>query len=159
MRVEAFLRDSAAADPEGIAVVADGMRLSYGELNELSDRLGSSLRERGVARGDRVILLLENIWETAVAIFAVLKVGAVFCPVNPSVKADWLGQIMRDCRPSAVLTQAKYVKLCTEAAGTLRPLVIAARGAGTSGGDTVAFEDCISAPGEVSPAQVGIDAD
>lgn len=159
MRVEAFLHDSAAADPSDIAVVADGMRLSYAELDDLSDRLATALRERGVRRDDRVILFLENIWETTVAIFAVLKAGAVFCPVNPSVKADWLGQIMRDCRPSAVVTQAKYTKLCAEAAGALRPLVIAARGTGSSEGDIVAFEDCISAPVEVPPTQAGIDAD
>ncbi|BCH30613.1 AMP-dependent ligase [Mesorhizobium sp. L-8-10] len=159
MRVEAFLRESAAADPAGIAVVADGMRLSYAELDGLSDRLAASLRARGVLRGDRVVLFMENVWETPVAIFAVLKAGAVFCPVNPSVKADWLGQIMRDCRPSAVLTQAKHTRLCAEAAGALRPLVISARGVGPSEADVVAFEDCISAPAEVSSAEAGIDAD
>lgn len=159
MRVEAFLRESAAANPSGIAVVADDTRLSYAELDDLSDRLAAALFARGVARGDRVVLFMENIWETPVAIFAALKAGAVFCPVNPSVKADWLGQIMRDCRPSAVLTQAKHTKLCTEAAGTLGPLVISARGADRSEPDVVAFEHCIATPIEAPLPEAGIDSD
>lgn len=159
MRVEAFLRDSATADPAGIAVIADGTRLGYAELDEKSDRLAAALRARGVARGDRVVVFMENIWETPVAIFAVLKAGAVFCPVNPSAKADWLGQIIGDCRPRAVLTQAKFAKLCAEAGGTVRPVIVAARGTGRSDPDVVAFEGCFDGRADGAQGPAGIDAD
>ena len=85
MRVETFLRHSATADPEKIAIIAGGTRLSFAALNDKSDRLAAQLLSRGVMRGDRVIIFMENIWETAVAIFAVMKAGAIFCPVNSSV--------------------------------------------------------------------------
>ncbi len=51
---------SAASNPEKTAVVADGERLSYGELRDSALRLATALRSKGVKRGDRVALYLEN---------------------------------------------------------------------------------------------------
>lgn len=143
MRVETFLRQSTAAGPEKIAIAADGMRLSYAELDAASNRLASALLAQGVKCGDRVVVLMENIPETAVAIFAVLKAGAAFCPVNPSLKADGVGHVLRDCRPSAVLTQAKFLGLCAEACRELPapPLLIAARAADALPANVLCFED------------------
>jgi long-chain acyl-CoA synthetase len=144
MRVEAFLRQSAAVDPDRIAIVAGDARIAYGTLDRMSDALALTLCARGVGRGDRVVVFMENIWEAAVAIFAVLKAGAVFCPVNPAVKANGLRFVVGSCRPKAVLTQAKHAALCTEAGRALEspPLVIAAHGKAVPG--VLAFEDCIA---------------
>ncbi|HWK65114.1 MAG TPA: class I adenylate-forming enzyme family protein [Rhizobiaceae bacterium] len=154
MHVETLLRNSAAASPERIAVTDGEMRLSYGVLDDNSDRLASFLLARGVQRGDRVVIFMENIWETTVAIFAVLKAGAVFCPVNPSLKVDGLRFVLGDCRPSAVLTQAKYARLCQEAGGDMphSPIIVAARG--DAGIPTVlAFEECLAeGPGRLPDA-------
>jgi long-chain acyl-CoA synthetase len=144
MRIEAFLRRSAAADPDRIAIVAGDARIAYGTLDRMSDALGYALCARGVGRGDRVVVFMENVWEAAVAIFAVLKAGAVFCPVNPAVKADGLRYVIGNCRPKAILTQAKHAALCAEAGKALSspPLVIAAGGKAAPG--VLAFEDCIA---------------
>src|SRR5690349_413952 len=72
MRIEAFLRSWAHAAPERIAVTAGDMPLSYGDLDHKSDRLASALLARGVKRGDRVVIFMDNIWEMPVAIFGVL---------------------------------------------------------------------------------------
>lgn len=160
MRVEALLRQTASIDPGKIAVIADGARLSFAELNERSDRLASALKAHGVARGDRVIVFMENIWETTVAIFAVMKAGAVFCPVNPSTKAEGLGYVLRDCRPSAVLTQAKFAGLCANTGTDLpnAPLIIAARAASGLPAGVIAFEDCLA--GKTGPLpETGSDVD
>jgi long-chain acyl-CoA synthetase len=146
MRVETFLRHSAAAGPDRIAIVADGMRLSYAELDAKSDRLAAALAAQGVKRGDRVVVFMENIWETTVAIFAVVKAGAVFCPVNPQFKADGVGFILRDCRPRAVLTQEKFLAPCRQASSELPspPLVVAARAADELPADVLAFQTLIA---------------
>ena len=160
MRVEALLRQSAAANPDKIAVVADGVRLSYADLDEKSDRLAAALLAHGIRHGDRVVVFMENIWETAIAIFAVLKSGAVFCPVNPSTKADGLGFVMRDCRPRAVLTQAKFAGLCAEAAAVVSaaPLIVAARATDGLNAGAVAFEHCL-ARAQRAATDPGTDAD
>src|SRR5262245_52185117 len=78
MRVESFLTDSAKRFPEKVALVAGNERLTYAELDRRSDRLAAALARAGIARHDRVIVFMDNCWEAVVAIFAVLKAGAVF---------------------------------------------------------------------------------
>ncbi len=109
MRVERFLRDSAARFPGKTALVAGGRRLTYAELDALSDRLAAALARRGLTRGDRAIVFMENCWEAVVAIFAVQKAGGVFSPINPSTKADKLAYVINNCRATAVLTQERQM--------------------------------------------------
>ena len=95
MRVEHFLRNSAPAFRHKVALVAGEQSVSH---LATSMRLGSPRRRaaltRGVARGDRVIVFMDNCWEAVVAIFAVMKAGAIFCPINPSTKADKLAWLL-----------------------------------------------------------------
>src|SRR3954470_7256323 len=107
MRVEQFLRASAAQSPDKVALIAGATRLSFSALDELSDRVAGFLVRRGVKRGDRVVVFLDTCWEAGVGIFAVLKAGAVFCPINPSTKADKLAFVLNNCRASAVITHAR----------------------------------------------------
>ena len=60
-----------------------------------------ALAASGIARGDRVLVFMDNCWEAAVSIFAILKAGAVFSPINPSTKADKLAYIIGNCRARA----------------------------------------------------------
>src|SRR4051812_2588624 len=104
MRVEKFLSDSARRFPDKTALIAGGRRLSYAELEIMSDRLAVTLAFRGLSRGDRAIVFMENSWEAVVAIFAVQKAGGVFSPINASTKADKLAYIINNCRATAILT-------------------------------------------------------
>lgn len=140
MRVEQFLRESAKRYGSKIALVTASQRLSYLELDTLSDRLASSLQAQGVARGDRVLVFMENIWEAAVSIFAVLKCGAVFSPINSSTKADKLAFIAENCRARVILSQAKLAPVVAEALPQLSrdPVVILA--GRMAAGDALSFE-------------------
>ena len=109
MRVEQFLRDSAKRNADKTALVAGTRRLTFGELDKLSDRLARTLVARGVQRGDRVIVFMDNCWEAVVGIFAVLKAGAVFSPINPSTKVDKLAYVANNCRAGALITQARLL--------------------------------------------------
>lgn len=106
MQVESFLETSAAARPDKVALICGGQRMTYGELDRLANRLAHSLAAGGVARGDRVVLQLENSVEAVVGIFAALKAGGVFVVINPSVKAGKLAYILRNCRAKAFVTDA-----------------------------------------------------
>jgi len=78
--------------------------VSYRELEESSNALAWGLAARGVARGDRVIIFADNTVETVVAFWAALKANAVAVLVNPLTKADRLGYLLADCRPTALIT-------------------------------------------------------
>jgi len=160
MRVETFLERTAAAAPGRIAIVAAEERLAYADLDARSSRLASSLIAHGVKHGDRVVVFMDNVPETAIAIFAILKAGAIFCPVNPQLKAGGLAFVIGDCRPSAVLTQAKFLALCAQACAEMPspPLIVAAQAAGPLPAQVLSFEECIA--GDVAPPpETGGDGD
>src|SRR6266576_414122 len=101
MRVERFLIESAVRHPGKTAVVAGARRISFSELNRASDKLAAALLKHGFKRGDRAAIFMDNCWEAVASIFAVLKAGGVFVPLNPSTKADKLAYVLNNCRATA----------------------------------------------------------
>lgn len=92
------LREAAgdAALARRTAVIAEGAAHSYGELLDAAQRLAAALAARGMRRGDRVAIYMDNTWPCVVSIFAVLLGGAAFLIVNPQTKSDKLGFILDD---------------------------------------------------------------
>lgn len=146
MRVEQFLIANAAAHGAKTALVTDRRRLRYDELDDLSSRLAVALSANGVRRDDRVLVFMDNCWEAVVAIFAILKAGATFSPINASTKADKLAYVIADCEPAAVLTQAKLMPVVAQARVLSgRPLFVASTRtpSGVTPDGAVSFEDCL----------------
>jgi long-chain acyl-CoA synthetase len=107
MLVEEFLEKTAARFPEKTALISDGRRISYAELESESNRMAHGLQQCGVVRGDRVAVYLENSLETVVAIFAILKAGAVIVIVNPASKIEKLKYIFRNSEAKLLITDSK----------------------------------------------------
>ena len=108
MLVQDFLRSSAQRLPDKVALVCDKRRLTYAELDAMSDRLANALIAQGIGRGDRVAIYLPNSVEAVAGIFAALKAGGVFVLINPSTKHDKLAYMLNNCRASALLTGAGH---------------------------------------------------
>lgn len=68
---------STHGDRLGVISRSQNTRLTYRELDERSNALARGLQERGVRKGDRVVVNLGNGWENAVLSYAVWKVGGV----------------------------------------------------------------------------------
>ncbi len=105
--LQSFLEQSAHEHPEKVALVVDQNRSTYLELDQQSNRLANALVQRGVERGDRVAIHLDNALESVVSIFAVLKAGGVFVMVNPTTKIDKLIYVLNNCRASALIIPEK----------------------------------------------------
>jgi long-chain acyl-CoA synthetase len=119
MQVESFLELSAVRTPEKTALVCNGHRFTYAELETRANRLAGSLIAGGVERGDRVAIYLENSVEAVISIFAILKAGAVFLAVNPTTKADKVSYILNNCRAAGLITdRTKLGTLSDTVAGT-----------------------------------------
>ncbi len=70
-----------AGNSDSIAAAMDGRRrlaleLTYGELADAALRLAGSLRDLGVATGDRVVMMIRNVWQFHAADLAVMMCGA-----------------------------------------------------------------------------------
>jgi len=115
MRVEEFLRASARRSPGKTAVVAGKLRPTFKDVDIASDRLAATFLAKGVKRGDRVVVFMDNCVEAVVAIFATLKAGAVFSPVNASTKAEKLAYILNNCGAVALVTQHKLIGAAADA--------------------------------------------
>ena len=94
------------ADPEAAALTFAERTLTYGELDDAANRLANQLAAQGVGPGDRVVLLSERSAQSVVAILAVLKTGAAYLPIDPSVPASRLEFILADAAPVAAITTA-----------------------------------------------------
>ncbi|MFN7027244.1 MAG: class I adenylate-forming enzyme family protein [Pseudorhizobium sp.] len=129
MRIEARLHESVKRFAEKTAAVAGGVRLSYAELDAVSDGLATALCNAGVAPGDRVVLLLDNDIEAPISFFATWKAGAVACPLYPSIKAEKLSGILSSVDPAAIIAHARHLPtLCAAiAAAGVKTVVIAAQ--------------------------------
>jgi len=128
MRVDGLLERVAEQYPAQVAVVADGQRSTYRQLDERANRLARVLMDAGVRRGDRVVITLDNSVEAVVAVFAVLKAGAVFVLVSPRTRAQRLREITTDSGASLVVTRASFAEL--EDVRPSCPLEGVGRGAG-----------------------------
>ncbi|WP_020496657.1 non-ribosomal peptide synthetase [Sciscionella marina] len=74
--------EEAARHPEATALLADGVRIGYGELDARANRLANRLLTLGVTAEERIALLLERGPELVVATLAVLKAGAAYVPLD-----------------------------------------------------------------------------
>ncbi|GLE02202.1 hypothetical protein PINS_up011040 [Pythium insidiosum] len=89
--------------PENVALRFEGHEWSYRELWQQSGRVMAVLRQRGVQRGHRVGLLMERGLELVAAIVGVLRLRAVFVPLDPSFPAERLQFMLRDSRAHCVI--------------------------------------------------------
>ncbi len=84
----------------------EGLSLTYRELEEASNRLAHLLAGEGAGPGRCVALLFSRSPEAIVAILAVLKTGAAYLPIDPSVPAARIEFMIADAAPIAAITTA-----------------------------------------------------
>jgi amino acid adenylation domain-containing protein len=107
MLVQDFLQNSAERFPDKTALVCDGKRLTYADIEAQANRLAHALVDHGVERSDRVAVYMPNSVETVIAIFGILKAGATFVVVNSTTKQDKLSYILNNCRATALFAPAR----------------------------------------------------
>jgi long-chain acyl-CoA synthetase len=126
---DSLLQHDVSATRDRTALIVDGQSYAFGELLDASQRLAGALRSRGIRRGDRVAIQLENSWACVTAIFGTLIAGSVFVLINPQAKASKLEFILRDCGARALITECALERVYLEALrGLERPPVVLCSG-------------------------------
>jgi len=91
------LEAAAARAPQSVAIDYYGSRMTYAELRREVEALAGHLQQRcGVARGDRVLLYLQNSPQFVIAYYAVMRADAVVVPVNPMNRTEELRHYVAD---------------------------------------------------------------
>jgi long-chain acyl-CoA synthetase len=157
------LRESARRAPGKTAVILGESKLSYGQLDELSDRVAANLGAAGVTPGDRVGLQLPNIPQFVIAYFGILKAGGVVVPMNVLLKAPEIAFQLENSGARALITYGGILDesaKAAESAGVASLYVAGEAGVVPAAG--TAFEALLSgdAPGpqlaERSPADPAV---
>ena len=108
---DCFMDSSVAqGEKKAISFLRKGMietEMSYKELNQDSNRMANTFLDRGVTKGDRVILYLQKSLAFIIAHCALQKIGAIGVPLNPGFKQSEMEYLLED-------TQAKLVLLGPE---------------------------------------------
>jgi non-ribosomal peptide synthetase component F len=102
--VPQLIEDMADRVPDRVAVCHAGRTLTYAELDGLANGIARAAADRGVTRGDRVATLFGNRLELPAAYLAMMKLGAVFVPMDPGWPAARLDTALGVLSPRLVLT-------------------------------------------------------
>ncbi|MBC7301205.1 MAG: amino acid adenylation domain-containing protein, partial [Nocardia sp.] len=97
---------AAAADPAAIAIRDGARTLTYGELDTASARMAARLTERGIGAGDLVAVSIPRSADSVIAVWAVVRAGAGFVPVDPNYPADRIVHMLSDSGAVAGITVA-----------------------------------------------------
>ena len=106
--------------PESIALLTDCHSITYSRLNKEANRLAHHLIQSGVKIEDKVAICLDRSVEMMISIYAVLKAGATYLPLNPGDPPERLSQIIHDADPILIITssvsflQLSEIKTCIE---------------------------------------------
>ena len=88
--VHDFLREAARRFPGKTALICGEAACTFQALDTASDRVACHLQRGGIVRGDRVAVFMNNSIELVIAMFGILKAGAVFLILNPTLKKEKL---------------------------------------------------------------------
>jgi len=117
-----LLVQAAEHDPSAPAVTYGRVTLNYGELHNAVTLFAQGLMALGLQRGERVAIYLEKRFETVIASFGTPTAGGVFVPLNPLLKAEQLGYILRDCNVRVLVTSPERLALLQETLPTCHDL-------------------------------------
>ncbi|MGE0472117.1 MAG: amino acid adenylation domain-containing protein [Nitrospirales bacterium] len=116
-----LLDEQVTLTPEAVAVVFEDQHLTYAALEARARHLASHLRMLDVQRGTLVGILAERSLEMVVALYASLKAGAAYVPIDPTYPDDRVTFMLQDAQVPVLLTQAH---LCDRVSSYLGQLVL-----------------------------------
>ena len=109
-----LIRLSAERFPDLPAITHGKETVHYSELHDAVANFAGGLMNLGLQRGERVAIYLEKRFETVIASFGAPAAGGVFVPLNPLLKPEQMGYIMRDCNVRVLVTSPERLALLAD---------------------------------------------
>ncbi len=128
MIVRDYLEKQAKERPTKPAILFEEEKITFSDLNTFSNRLANRLRNVGVKKGDRVVLLFQNCPEFCVAYFAILKIGAIAVVLDFRLSPDEMEPIFQEAEVSAMITNVRqkvFIDRALRTVPTLQHIVVA----------------------------------
>ena len=131
------------AEPDRFFARYEGEPISFASLARRADAFANALRRLGVARGDRVAVMLRNSPSALAVAFGLARSGAIWVPVNVQQRGEGLRYILDHSEPRLVIADANLVGTIHECGAALHGTSVIAHGGwdGTIDLETVLAEE------------------
>src|ERR1700722_4978440 len=93
----------AAEKNDALWVEIAGRRMSWQNVDELSDRVAAAFARMGLVKGDRVTCFMANCLEELLIWFGTVKLGAIWNPINAALRGEDLSYILGDVAPKILV--------------------------------------------------------
>ena len=111
MNTAEFLIITSSICPDKEAIVFEGKRYTFAQLNERTNRLANALLKLGVKKGDQVATIMVNCSQCVEIYFACAKMGAVYVPLNYRAKGNELTYMLNTAEATTLFTGERYLEL------------------------------------------------
>ena len=108
--LDQVLAEQVQKTPNNIAAVYDNESITYKELDKRSNKLAKKIREKGIGPDDIVGIMLYRSLEMIISIFAIIKAGGAYMPIDPDYPEDRIKYMMEDSKSKLLLTTKELSK-------------------------------------------------
>jgi acyl-CoA synthetase (AMP-forming)/AMP-acid ligase II len=119
-----LLHQSACQFPEATALISQGTRYTYRELEEQANRLAYYFLHRGATPGEKIGICCRNSPELVLALFAIWKMGSIVVDLNPSLEPQEIIRILQQCEIKIFITERTQRALYEQISNRLESLII-----------------------------------
>ena len=133
LNLGAILRASADVRPDHPAIRFNERTVTYAELDRAARGVATSLRDRGIAPGDKVAILVPNLPEFTIAYFGILYAGCTVVPLNVLLSAPEVRYHLEDSDAALLFAHPLFEAPVKAGASEAGVPVIWARDTGHSG--------------------------
>ncbi|KAI1127489.1 hypothetical protein F5Y10DRAFT_292768 [Nemania abortiva] len=107
--IHQLFEHAAEQSKSSIALVCGDTSLTYGQLNELADRLARGLIKLKVGRGDLIAVVLDRSINLVAVLLAILKTGAAYMPIDPAFPVNRILRMVEDAGPKFFIVEHKLL--------------------------------------------------
>lgn len=93
-----------------MAVCSDAVEMTYGEVLSSVNILSDYLFSRGITKGNFVAVWMERSELTLIGLLSILKVGAIYVPIDSSLPDEQVGYILENANPALLITTSHFVR-------------------------------------------------
>ena len=112
--IQQYVSRQAAQHPQHTAVVCKNERISYGELDQLTNQLAHKLRMCGCRNGDRIAVLIPPSANAIFAVLGILKADCIYVPIDPDGSAKQIAAILNAVAPKVLIAARSRTALLNE---------------------------------------------
>ncbi|MDN3505086.1 MAG: amino acid adenylation domain-containing protein [Rhabdochlamydiaceae bacterium] len=104
-------RNQVKSTPKNYAICEKELFITYQQLDEESDKLAAFLQSTNLKKGDYISVCLPNGAQWITTLLGILKMGGVYCPIDPNFPADRIDQMLKTTNPKVVITSNEFAPI------------------------------------------------